>query len=149
MVRTVTLSVTLVVLSFRSGYNLRSNGSSHWFFSFFEVQAKVYISKVLRNILAAPSSVLFCNASVLMLIPIFFIHMSNFFEIMPSAPITIGMTSVFFIPQRAAISRLRSWYFSTFSCSLFPTRTPFGTAMSMILHSFFFFSTTTISGLRL
>ena len=55
-----------------------------------------YILNVVLKILTVSRSAHFCNVSVLMLTTTFAIHISNFSGIMPSAPITTGVTFSFF-----------------------------------------------------
>jgi len=70
---------------------------------------------------------------------------SKLFSVVPSAPTTIEIISVFTF-QNLLSSRVRFWYLSTFSCSFSSTLVSPDTAISIKTDVLLSFSTTTISG---
>ena len=55
-------------------------------------------SKTFLNIRAAPGSAVFCSNAMLITIPSSSIHFFSFFDMLPSAPTTTGMTYLVFLP---------------------------------------------------
>ena len=79
----------------------------------------------------------------LLIISSFSIHPSNSFVTVLRGPITTGPTSGILSYHNLPIFLFKSWYFSTFSNSFYPTLTSAGRAISMIipLRSFLYHKT--------
>ena len=108
----------------------------------------LHISNTFLNILAVPNKAVFCITPTLSGILSFSIHLSNPLVTLLRAPITTGTTSTILSFHSLLISLFKSWYFSTFPLSFYPTFTSAGTAMSMIIPFCSFLSITIImSGL--
>ena len=73
-------------------------------------------SKSFLNILAVPSSAVFCNNAVL-ITPNCSMQFLSFFDVLPSAPTTAGMTLMFLMFHILLISPFSSLYLSIFSFS--------------------------------
>ena len=108
--------------------------------------SRLYISNIFLSILAVPNKALFCVTPAKHVMPSFPIHLSNSAETLPRVPITAGTISTFLNFHNPLISFFDSWYFSTFSFSFFSTLTLAGTAVSIIIPFFSFFSITIRSG---
>ena len=103
------------------------------------------ISRTLLKMKAVPSNAAFCKQLITMGIPMVFRWFSSSSLIVPKAPTTIGLT-VALTSQNFWTCNLKSWYLVIFSSSFTLMFWSPGTAMSMILHSLFSLSMTTIKG---
>ena len=103
-------------------------------------------SKTFLNIRAVPSSAVFCNNVVLLTTPSSSMHFFSFFDVLPSAPTTTGMTLMLLMFHILLISLFSSWYLSIFSFSFSLTHISPGIAISIIAQLLSFLFTTTIFG---
>ena len=71
-------------------------------------------SKTFLNIQAVPSSAVFCGNAVLITTPSSSMQFFSFFEVLPSAPTTTGMTLMFLMFHILLISPFSSWYLLIF-----------------------------------
>ena len=81
-------------------------------------------SKILLNIRVVPSSAILCSNAVLITTPSSSMHFFSFFDMLPSAPATTGMTLMLLIFRVLLIYLFSSWYRSIFSFSFSLTLAP-------------------------
>ena len=103
------------------------------------------ISRTLLKMKAVPSNAAFCKQLITMGIPMVVRWFWNFSVTVPKAPTTIGIT-VALTFHNFCNCNLKCWYLVVFSSSFTLMFWSPGTAMSMILHSLFSLSMTTIKG---
>ena len=132
------LAVLITVIS--SFWRVTTNGQRLTEYS------HLYISNTLLSILAVPNKAFFCITPTLYVMPSFPIHLSNYAETLPRAPITTGTVSTFLNFHSLLISFFKSWYIFTFSFSFSSTLTSAGIAISIIIPFCSFLSITIRSG---
>ena len=99
---------------------------------FLVVSLQLKPSEVSRCCFQHFSKAVFCITTILYVIPSLSIHISKSFVTLPRAPITTGTTFTVLSLHNLPISLFKSWDFSTFSFSLFPTLMS-ATAISTII----------------
>ena len=102
--------------------------------------------KTFLNIRAVPSSAVFCSNTVLITTPSSSMHFFSFFDVLPSAPTTTGMTVMLLMFHILLISLFSSWYLLIFSFPFSLTLMSPGIALSIIAQLLSFLFTATISG---
>ena len=88
----------------------------------------------LRNRWAFPRMADNCTLPMISGTPSLSYKVLALFDMLPRAPITIGITVTFEVPWILLISNAISWYFSTFSSSVLMMFWSAGTAMSIRVH---------------
>ena len=113
------LSISYVFKNLCLPILLHSFSHSQLFFPFPQAQFhKPYPqSKTFLNIRAVPSSAVFCSNVVLITIPSSSMQFFSFFDVLPSAPTTTGMTLLLLMFHILLISLFSFWYLSIFSFS--------------------------------
>ena len=103
-------------------------------------------SKTFVNIRAVPSKAVFYSNAVLITTPSSSMHFSSFFDMLPNAPNTTGMTLMLLMFHILLISIFSSWYLSIFYFSFSLTLMSPIIAISIMAQILSFLFTTTISG---
>ena len=103
-------------------------------------------SKTFLNIRAVLSNAAFCSNAVLITTSSFTMHFSSFFDVLPSASTTTGMTLMLLVFYILLIFLFSSWYLSIFFFSLSLTLMSPGIAISIMVQLLSLLFATTISG---